>query len=75
MQELQRDSKGVLDGGSQVAWTGNKGHLKIKAFDKTSGGSYLPPLNLDMNIAQYAEIRNRKESQDTKSNILLSFEN
>lgn len=60
MQESWRDVKGVPDGGSQVAWTGNKGHLKIKAFDKTLGGSYLPHQNLDMNIAQYAEIRNRK---------------
>lgn len=67
MQEPWRDVKGVPDGGSQVAGAGNKGHLKIKAFDKTLGGSYLLPQNLDMTIAQYAEIiitaenRNRKE--------------
>lgn len=57
MQEPWRDVRGVPDG----AWTGNKGHLKIKAFDKTLGGLYLPPQNLHMNIAQYAEMRNRKE--------------
>lgn len=52
MQEPWRDVKGVPDGGSQVAGAGNEDHLKIKAFDKPLGGSYLPHQNLDMNKAQ-----------------------